>query len=158
MLLLEAAHPERLDGYSDHVKNLHNQFGPETWGILYRADTRMRSEFFERIRRALTENPSHGFTEASAWSAIFAQSVFKTEFWSREVTTPATLLLKWQSSESLFFQQVSPMQPVLWPPHGQRVHKPEQTPEEMTTSQIICGTERRSGRARAHCWRRIRGP
>ena len=93
MLLLEAADPERLDAYMDFVKNLHGQFGAEAWGILYRAEVRMRSEFFERIRRSLTETPQYGFSEAAPWSAVFAAAIREGEFWAKEVTTPATLLL-----------------------------------------------------------------
>ena len=93
MLLLEAADPERLDGYLEFIKDLHAQFGPECWGVLYKADTRMRSEYQERIRRSLEEEPKHGYTTASPWSAVFAASVRESEYWAKEVTTPATLLL-----------------------------------------------------------------
>lgn len=93
LLLLEAAESERLDAYADHIKELHGQFGHECWGIIYRADVRMRSEFQDRIRRALDENPNHGYTRASPWSAVFAQAVKEGDFWTKEVVTPATLLL-----------------------------------------------------------------
>ena len=53
----------------------------------------MRSEFQDRIRRALDENPNHGYTRASPWSAVFAQAVKEGDFWTKEVVTPATLLL-----------------------------------------------------------------
>ena len=93
MLLLEAADSERLEGYMEFIKDQHSQFGPEGWGIIYRADVRMRSEFQERIRRKLEESPSFGYTRASPWSAIYASTIRESEFWTREVTTPATLLL-----------------------------------------------------------------
>ena len=86
MLLLEAADPERLDGYLDFIKDIHGQFGAEAWGIIYRADIRMRSEFFERIRRSLSESPNYGFTEAAPWSADFAAAIRESEFWAKEVT------------------------------------------------------------------------
>ena len=93
MLLLEAADAERLEGYAEHIKDLHAQFGPEAWGIIYRADVRMRSEYQERIRRALDSEPKFGYTRASPWSSVYAASVKESDFWAKEVATPATLLL-----------------------------------------------------------------
>ena len=93
MVLLEAADPERLEAYMEHVKEFHNRFGPACWGIIYRADTRMRSEYMERIRRALDDDPRHGYTPANPWAAIFAEAVREQDFWTREVVTPSTLLL-----------------------------------------------------------------
>ena len=93
MLLLETIDSERLDGYLDHIKGLYAQFGQQAWGVLYKADMRMRSEFHERIRRRLDEAPAYGYTRASPWSAVYAASIKESEFWSREVITPATLLL-----------------------------------------------------------------
>ena len=93
MLLLEAADPERLDGYLEFVKDLHAQFGPECWGVLYKADVRMRSEYHERLRRSLEETPRFGYSTANPWSAVYAASIKEAEYWAREVTTPATLLL-----------------------------------------------------------------
>ena len=93
MLLLQAADAERLDAYADHERDLAQQFGPAAWSIVYTADCRMRSEFMERVRRQLVESPRWGFTAASPWSAVFAGAVREHEFWLKEVTTPATLLL-----------------------------------------------------------------
>ena len=53
MVLLEVAGPERLEAYMEHVKTFHNRFGSACLGIIYRADTRMRSEYMEGLRRAL---------------------------------------------------------------------------------------------------------
>ena len=44
MLLLQAADSERLDSYMDFVKDLNNQFSHDCWGIIYKAEVRMRSE------------------------------------------------------------------------------------------------------------------
>lgn len=40
---------EHLEAYSDYIKDLSQQFGSDAWGIIYKADCRMRSEFMERI-------------------------------------------------------------------------------------------------------------
>ena len=93
MVLLEAADPERLESYMEHVKEFHHRFGTTCWGILYRADCRMRAEYMERIRRNLEGEPRHGFTTANPWPAVFAEAIKDQDFWTREVVTPSTLLL-----------------------------------------------------------------
>ena len=100
MLLLEACEAERLDGYSEFIRGQVQQFGEEAWGFISKADTRLRSEHLDRIRRKLRAEPQFGFTEASPWSACFAASVRETEFWSKELTTPATLYLARNKRES----------------------------------------------------------
>ena len=92
-LLLKAASAERLDSYCEFIRSLHNRFGAQCWDIIYVADTRMRGEEFERIRRRLVSEPAHGFTEANPWSAVLAQAVREEGFWNREVVTQATLRL-----------------------------------------------------------------
>ena len=99
MLLIQAADSERLDAYMDFVKDLNNQFSHECWGIIYKAEVRMRSEYMERIKRDLTANPKHGFTEAAPWSAVF-YATRETEYWTKEVTTPATLFVAPNSESS----------------------------------------------------------
>ena len=73
MLLLEIADAERLDAYAGHIRDLSVQFGSDVWGIIYRADVRMRSEYMDRVRRQLSESPQWGFTAASPWSAVYAR-------------------------------------------------------------------------------------
>ena len=92
-LLLETITPERLDGYSEFIRQLHARFGPTCWDIIYLGDVHMRSEQFERIRRKLDQNPEHGYTGANPWNAVYAQAILEDSFWSREVITPATLRL-----------------------------------------------------------------
>ena len=92
-LLLKAASAERLDSYCEFIRSMHNRFGAQCWDIIYVADTRMRGEEFERIRRRLISEPAHGFTEANPWSAVFAQAVREEGFWNKEVVTQATLRL-----------------------------------------------------------------
>ena len=93
MLLLQAADAERLDSYMDFVKDLNNQFSHECWGIIYKAEVRMRSEYMEHIKRDMASNPRYGFTEASPWSAVFHAATRESEYWTKEVTTPSTLFL-----------------------------------------------------------------
>ena len=55
MLLLQAIDAERIDAYMEHIKELHNRFGTECWGLIYKADVRMRSEQMERVRLQLCQ-------------------------------------------------------------------------------------------------------
>ena len=93
LLLLGVVDSERLESYMEFIKDLHSQFGHDCWGIIYRADVRMRTEFMDRIRRSLNESLQFGHTKAAPWSAVFAMAIREAEFWSKEVKTPATLLL-----------------------------------------------------------------
>ena len=84
-LLLKAGSAERLDSYCEFIRSMHNRFGAQCWDIIYVyvADTRMRGEEFERIRRRLISEPAHGFTEANPWSAVFAHAVREEGFWNK---------------------------------------------------------------------------
>lgn len=93
MLLLEAAETERLDSYAEHMRGFVTQFGEETWSFICQADGRMRSEQLERLRRELHAAPAYGYVPAAPWSACYAAAVKDTEFWNKELSTPATLFL-----------------------------------------------------------------
>ena len=93
MLLLEAADAERLDAYGEYIRSFVSQFSDEAWWLVARADHRMRSEQWDRIRRELRSKPEFGYTDASPWSAVLAKALKDTEFWHRELVTPATLWL-----------------------------------------------------------------
>jgi len=58
VLLLQAMDSERIDAYIEHIKELHNRFGSECSGLIYRADVRMRSEHMERVKRDLDASPA----------------------------------------------------------------------------------------------------
>ena len=92
-LLLETLSAERMDAYSEHIRQLSARFGRVCWDLVYTADVHMRSEQFERIRRKLHANPEHGYTDANPWNAVLAQAIREDAFWSREVITPVTLRL-----------------------------------------------------------------
>lgn len=100
-LLLEAASAERLDGYCEHIRQFHLKFGRQCWDIIYLADTHMRGEEFERLRRKLHTAPAHGYREAAPWSAVFAQAVKEDSFWTNEVITPSTLRLSQSKTNPL---------------------------------------------------------
>ena len=61
--------------------------------MIARADQRLRSEHLERIRRELRADPQFGFSELSPWSACLARAVRDSDYWHKELTTPATLWL-----------------------------------------------------------------
>eukprot|EP00974_Lingulodinium_polyedra_P089267 8656269-Lingulodinium_polyedra.AAC.1 len=60
LLLLRAVSPEPLDLYGEWIRKLTETYGTSCWWIIYRADVRMRSEEFERIRRRLQLSASRG--------------------------------------------------------------------------------------------------
>ena len=93
LLLLEACPAERLDNYAEAVRGFVTQYGDETWFLISKAETQMRSEHLDRLRRQLRNNPEYDFTEASPWGACYALAVKDHEYWSRELHTPATLWL-----------------------------------------------------------------
>ena len=93
MLLLEAADAERLDAYAEHIRSFVTQFTDEAWWIIAKADHHLRSEHLDRLRRELRKEVQYGFTEAKPWSACFAKAVKDSEFWHKELITPATLFL-----------------------------------------------------------------
>lgn len=100
MLLLEAAEAERLDGYGEHIRSFVAQFSEEAWWLVARADHRLRSEHLDRLRRELRGNPQYGFTENNPWGAAFAMAVRDSDFWHKELTTPATLWLSRAKKEA----------------------------------------------------------
>ena len=100
LLLLDAVDAERLDAYSELVRGFVQQFGDDAWWIIYRAESRMRSEHLERIRRLLAGDPAFGFTAARPWNASFAGAIKEQDFWTRELVTPATLWLAQHKSSA----------------------------------------------------------
>lgn len=93
MLLVEACEAERLDSYSELIRGFVQQYGEEAWPFVSQADSRMRSEQLDRIKRELRAVPAHGFEENKPWSACYAAAVKDTEFWQKELATPALLYL-----------------------------------------------------------------
>ena len=100
LLLLEVADSERLDAYSEHIRGYVTQFGDQAWWLIYRAECRLRSEHMERLRRILHEKPEYGHTQARSWNAVFAAAIRDSEFWTRELITPAMLWLSQQQSSA----------------------------------------------------------
>ena len=159
-LLLKAASAERLDSYCEFIRSLHNRFGAQCWDIIYVADTRMRGEEFERIRRRLVSEPAHGFTEANPWSAVFAQSVREEGFWNREVVTLATLRLAQHRTNPVRDIRTDAIPPLVGqsPPNpdnpkpGKRKRKPEGEDKSTMEGQIY--TVNRRGVEVCAAWNR----
>jgi hypothetical protein len=94
MLLLDAALPERLDRYAEHIRDLVTTYGHPQWWLIYRADVRMRQEHMSRMfRRHCLVLPEPGSSFAlRPWDTIFLEAVSERDFWDSEVRTPAFLL------------------------------------------------------------------
>ena len=93
LLLLDACDPERLDCYAETIRGFVTQFGDETWFLVAKADAEMRSEQVARLRRHLRVTPAHGYTEGAPWGACYSAATKDHEFWTKVLTTPATLFL-----------------------------------------------------------------
>eukprot|EP00435_Cladocopium_sp_Y103_P032302 s595_g8.t1 len=93
MLLVEASDAERLDSYSELIRGFVRQYGEEAWPFISQADSRLRSEHLERLKRELRATPAFGFEENRPWAACFAAAVKDNEYWQRELATPALLYL-----------------------------------------------------------------
>jgi hypothetical protein len=105
LLLLGVVKVEHVDNYGEHIRDLHDKFGPRCWFLVYQADCRMRSEEFERIRRALESQHAKysdsslaalsDFNPDQPWNAVFKHSVSDRSrtFWDKEVRDKAFLYL-----------------------------------------------------------------
>ena len=56
------------------------QFGEEAWSFICKADSRMRSEQLELLRRELNADPAYGYTAAAPWSACYAAAIRTRSF------------------------------------------------------------------------------
>jgi len=99
MLLLRAADAELLDNYAEMVRDFHSRYTAEVWFVLYTAEVRMRSERFERLRRAaenehakvVAAGGSSSFDPKRPWNRVFADAVADRDWWSENFTEPAIL-------------------------------------------------------------------
>jgi hypothetical protein len=102
-LLLKVASPEALDGYQALVSGLGEQY-PSLWWLVYQADYRMRSEFWDRIlmevehKRAslssidpIVAQTLVPFNPNMPWDAIIRASTSQdyAYFWNQEVREKA---------------------------------------------------------------------
>ena len=92
ILLLDLAPPEHLDNYGEMDRTFANQYGPHSWYLVYQADTRMRSEHFERLRR-LAERDSGAFNPGKPWFTIFKLAIEDKLWWDEHLHRPAVLFL-----------------------------------------------------------------
>ena len=93
LLLTETCEAERLDAYSEMVRGFVQQYGEDAWSFISRADSRMRSEHLERIRRQLRANPMHGYQENQPWAACYAAAIKESAFWRKELSTPVLMFV-----------------------------------------------------------------
>jgi len=99
LIMLGAVKTTPLDQYGEFIRELVTAFTPECWWIIYQADTRMRSEGMERIRRSaeIEYNALAPELKATAkydptkpWNEVFRRAALEgtaevTAFWQKEV-------------------------------------------------------------------------
>ena len=106
LLLLGIVKAERLRNYLDRITHFCSLYGPQCWPIIYQADSRMRCEHFERLRRQLESHysyykkipgahtpPGFSFDPSSPWDAVFGAASRDEAFWTAEVKDKCILFL-----------------------------------------------------------------
>ena len=94
-LLLEMAPPEHLDNYGEMVRTFATKYGPTCWWLVYQADVRMRSEHFERLRRAAERgtDPKIKFNPAKPWFNVYKMAIDAKLWWDEHLHQDAVLFL-----------------------------------------------------------------
>ena len=97
LLLFGVVQVERIDNYGEFIRDLCENSDPSCWWIINQADSRMRSEEFERIRRRLEADHAKftaaglhvlsNFDSNRPWDSVFKHAVSDTSktFWDKEV-------------------------------------------------------------------------
>ena len=100
-VLLDIVDLGTLLAYKAHMVGLHSRYGPQSWLLLYQADTRFRAEHLPRTRRILAEEHDRAraaggttaFVTARPWSMAFSSGLADNTWWSKEFTESAIMLL-----------------------------------------------------------------
>jgi hypothetical protein len=79
---------------------LHAQFGPRCWALLYQADARCRSENMERLRfqlltkhnKAVKAGLPTTFDTTHPWDSVWAAAVKDRDFWEQEFSRHALMI------------------------------------------------------------------
>ena len=101
MIMMNLADPPPLVAYGKFIKDLATQFGPVCWPLIYQADSRMRREYLETIRRdqsaaldaAIQAGGSTDFDPKRPWNACFDAAVDCGNYWRRNVEIPSILIV-----------------------------------------------------------------
>eukprot|EP00971_Amphidinium_carterae_P148305 2939532-Amphidinium_carterae.1 len=79
------------------MRRLAEQF-PFQWGLIARADEKMRSDWWERTRRDLEDRHARGggsgedFITERPWESVIRASVRDKDFWDENVRFPAVTM------------------------------------------------------------------
>jgi len=107
LLVLGAAMATPLDSYAEFIREQVNTFTDDCWWIIYQADTRMRSEGMERLRRSAEleynemsaeQKATSKFNPAQPWNEVFRRAASDAcseakGFWDREITQKCVMHL-----------------------------------------------------------------
>jgi hypothetical protein len=96
LIFLDTVELGPLDSYKDMIQKYATAY-PSLWHLVFQADSRMRHEHMERIRRrgaeAHSKDPSHPYDDANPWKWVWAEAVEDAKFWKRELEDPAFFVL-----------------------------------------------------------------
>jgi len=116
-IMLDALDLGVLHAYRDHIQRLHARYGPDTWLLLYQADTRFRLEHIERTRRNLADahqkaimaNGTTPFEVKRPWNYTFQISLNDASWWALEFVEPAMLFITRSSALSSLVSGEAPI-------------------------------------------------
>jgi hypothetical protein len=96
LLYLDVAELGALDSYRVMIQKYAVAY-PGLWHLVFQADSRMRHEHMERIRRrgseARSKDASHPYDDASPWKWVWEQAAEDSKFWKKELEDPAFFVL-----------------------------------------------------------------
>jgi hypothetical protein len=89
LIMLDCVRRPALAAYRAHICQLHAQYGPRCWALLYQADARCRSENMERLRSqlltkhnaAVTTGLPSTFDTSHPWDSVWAAATTDKVFW-----------------------------------------------------------------------------
>ena len=127
-VLLDIVDLGTLLAYKAHIVGLHSRYGPQTWLLLYQADTRFRAEHLSRTRRILSEEHERArtaggttaYVSARPWSMAFFAGLSDNSWWAKEFTESAIMLLARTASLGSLLSYDAPVNgiPGLVAPHA----------------------------------------
>jgi len=116
-IMLDALDLGVLHAYKDHIQRLHSRYGPDTWLLLYQADTRFRLEHIERTRRNLADAHQKAVMASGTtpyevkrpWNYTFQVSLNDASWWALEFVEPAMLFITRSSALSSLVSGEAPI-------------------------------------------------
>ena len=100
MIMLDQVMPPDLEAYAELIEKFVMRYGHSCWPLIYQAETRMRREHMERIRRvvlrdhhtALERGLQSDFHPGYPWGTLYRRAVADTEYWADYLKEPCLMI------------------------------------------------------------------